>query len=140
MQKGSGFTVIELLFVVLILAIISVVFFVQRDNIQVAARDEKRKTSINAMYYSLEEVFYKQNKYYPRVLTSNLLPSVDKALFTDPNGVELGQTIDEIDDEEVPVESDYRYEAVECDGDECQGYTLRATLENEDDYIKTSRF
>jgi len=40
-------------------------FFVQKDNIQTIANDDKKKTAINAMYYGLEKVFYAKNKFYP---------------------------------------------------------------------------
>ena len=49
MKASRGFTVIELLIVVVLFATASVVFFVQKNNVEVAARDEARKTSINAM-------------------------------------------------------------------------------------------
>jgi len=106
----------------------SMLFFIQKNNVEVAARDETRKTSINAMYYSLEEVYFKQNNSYPRVLNSTILPSVDPDLFKDPSGVKVGE-----------ADSNFSYEASNCDGDACKAYTLRTILENEDDYIKTNR-
>lgn len=123
-----GFTIIELLFIVVLLGAASVLFFVQKNNVEVASRDEVRKTSINAMYYSLEEVFYKNNNFYPRTISETILPSVDPVLFEDPEGVKIGE-----------ADSEYRYEGTNCDGDACKSYTLRTTLENEADYIKTNR-
>lgn len=139
MKHRSGFTVIELVFVVLLLAAASVIFFIQKDNIEVTARDTQRKTAINAMYYGLEEVYYKQHKSYPRTLDAATLPSIDEALFTDPTGIKLGQTTITVDDEEISVESDYRYEPTNCTDNSCKSYTLRTTLENEADFVKTSR-
>lgn len=128
MKYTRGFTVIELLIVVVLLMAASMLFFVQKNNVEVAARDETRKTSINAMYYSLEEVYFKQNNSYPRVLSSSALPSVDPELFKDPNGAKIGE-----------ASSDYSYEGSNCDSGSCKAYTLRTTLQNEDDYIKTNR-
>lgn len=128
MKSSRGFTVIELLVVVAILAASSIIFFVQKNNIEVAARDETRKTSINAMYYGLEEVYYKAHNSYPRTLNSSVLPSIDPELFKDTNGVKIGES-----------SSEYRYEPLNCNGDDCKSYTLRTTLENEADYIKKSR-
>lgn len=126
MNKTShGFTVIEIIFVVALLGLASVIFFVQKNNIEVAASDEQRKTAINAMHYSLEEVYFKQNNAYPRTLNEEILPSVDPALFTDVKGKKIGES-----------ESEYRYEPTNCTDEKCASYTLRATLENEDDYIK----
>lgn len=123
-----GFTVIELLFIIVIIGAASVLFFLQKNNLETARRDEVRKTSINAMYYGLEEVFYKANGYYPRTIDQKVLPSVDPDLFTDTKGVKIGES-----------NSEYRYETANCDGDRCKTYTLRTTLENEADYIKNSR-
>jgi prepilin-type N-terminal cleavage/methylation domain-containing protein len=128
MKSSRGFTVIELLIVVGVLALGSTVFFIQKQNIETAHRDDLRRTSINALYYSLEEVYEKENGSYPRTVSAETLPSVDPELFNDPNGNEIGLG-----------ESDFRYEPTDCDGDDCTGYTLRTTLEQEDDYIKTNR-
>jgi len=125
---SKGFTIIELLFVIVLVGTASVLFFIQKNNLEVAGRDETRKTSINAMYYSIEEVYFKANGFYPRTIDSAVLTSVDPALFSDPNGVKIGES-----------DSQYRYEPYNCDGDKCKNYTLRSTLENEDDYVKTNR-
>lgn len=127
MKSSRGFTVIELLVVVVVLAASSIIFFVQKNNIEVAARDETRKTSINAMYYGLEEVYYKAHNSYPRTINSTVLPSIDPELFKDTNGVKIGES-----------SSEYRYEPLNCNGDDCKSYTLRTSLENEADYIKKS--
>lgn len=128
MKSTRGFTVIELVIVVAILGAASILFFIQKGSIESSGRDSERKTAINAMYYSLEEVYYKENKSYPRTLTTETLPSVDPELFTDPNGVKIGES-----------DSTYRYEPLDCTGDACNGYTLRTTLENEADYVKINR-
>jgi prepilin-type N-terminal cleavage/methylation domain-containing protein len=127
-KRTHGFTVIELIIVVLVLGTASVLFFMQKGNLEIAARDQQRKTAINAMYYSLEEVFYKTNKYYPATIDTTVLPSVDPSLFTDPNDVKIGEAT-----------SNYRYEAVNCVDSKCKSYTLRTTLENEADFIKESK-
>jgi type II secretory pathway pseudopilin PulG len=123
-----GFTLIELFFIIALLITGSILFFIQKNNLEVANRDETRKTSINAMYYGIEEVFYKTNAYYPRTIDSKTLPSVDPVLFADPQGVKIGES-----------NSDYRYETSNCDGDRCKSYSLRTTLENEADFVKTNR-
>lgn len=138
-MKQRGFTVIELLVVIAFLIFAGVLFFVQKNNLEVAARDDKRKTAINAMYYGLEESFFKQNGYYPMELNEKNLTTLDSALFTDPNGIELGQTTEAYNDEEVSVQSDYRYEPTNCSDNKCKSYTLRADLEAEADYIKKNR-
>jgi len=138
-MKQRGFTVIELLIVIAFLIFAGALFFVQKNNLEISTRDDKRKTAINAMYYSLEESFYKQNGYYPMTIDEKNLTTLDKALFTDPSGIKLGQTTQKVDDEEESVQSDYRYEPTNCSDNQCKGYSLRADLEGEADYIKKSR-
>lgn len=138
-MKQRGFTVIELMVVIAFLIFAGVLFVIQKNNLEVAARDDKRKTAINAMYYGLEESFFKQNGYYPAEINEKNLTTLDSALFTDPNGVELGQTTETYNDEEVSVQSDYRYEPTNCSDNKCKSYNLRADLEAEADYVKKNR-
>lgn len=139
MRQRKGFTVIELIFVVLLLAGASLLFFVQKNSLEVAARDEQRKTAINAMYYGLEEIYYKEHNAYPRTLSKATLPFVDPSHFTDPDGIALNQSTLVIDEVEYPVNPTYRYEGKNCTNDTCQAYMLRTSLENEDDFIRTNR-
>ena len=128
MKSTRGFTVIELVIAIVLIGIASAIFFVQKNHVEVAARDDQRKVSINAMYYSLEEVYFAKNGSYPRTINPGVLPSVDPNLFKDPAGVKIGEGT-----------SDFRYEPSNCDGDSCKSYTLRTVLENEADYVKTNR-
>lgn len=128
MKSSKGFTVVELVIVIAFFAAASIIFFIQKNNIEAAARDNVRKTSINALYYGLEEVYFKAHNSYPRTISSDVLTSVDPVLFEDPEGVKIGESA-----------SDFRYEPTACDGDNCKSYTLRTVLENEDDYIKKNR-
>jgi prepilin-type N-terminal cleavage/methylation domain-containing protein len=127
-MKQRGFTVIELLVVIVVLAAVGWLFWQQKNQVESAARDDTRRTAINAMYYNLEDVFYTKNKYYPKTISDKNLTAMDKALFKDPDGAALGTS-----------ESDYRYEPTGCSGDKCEGYTIRALMENEADFVKTSR-
>ena len=127
-KKTQGFTIIELVFVVTLISIACIIFFIQKQNIQVVANDNTEKTAINSMYYSLEEVFYPANQDYPQSISSDNLKSVDPSLFTDPNGVAINT-----------ADSLYSYKPTNCTDNKCKSYTLEATLSNEGDYTKTSR-
>jgi len=126
-KQTNGFTVIEIVFVALIMGIASVLFFIQKNELEISHRDNTAKTAINAMYYSLEEVFYTANKFYPQSISTDNLKSVDPVLFTDSNGIKLGS-----------VGSTYIYKPTNCNDNRCKSYTLKAILENEADYIKKS--
>lgn len=128
-MKRRGFTIIELLVIIVILGIGGWLFFTERASVTAEQRDSTRKTAINAMYYNLEEVYYETNSYYPQSIDSATLRAMDPALFTDPNGIKMGET-----------GADYRYEPTGCTTEgHCTGYTLRSSMEREADYTKTNR-
>ncbi len=129
MKLSRGFTVIEILIVVTILALASILFFTQKSTVAAIGRDDARKTAINSMYHTLESVYYKDTSAYPRVLSAETLPTLQPDLLKDPQGVRIGEG-----------ESDYRYEPTGCtENNQCTGYTLRAILEEEDDFVKKSK-
>lgn len=128
MKRSQGFTIIEIIVVTVFLGAAATLLFIQRNNMVSANRDSQRKTAINAMYYNLEEVFFAKNGYYPATIDNTKLTAVDPALFNDPNSKTLGS-----------AGSDYRYDGLNCTNDQCKGYTLRADLEKEDDFVKSNR-
>ena len=159
-SRQSGFTVIELIVLVAVLAIAGIVAFVQINNLRISNQDSQRKTAVNAMYYALEEVYFKKHQSYPASLTTETLPSVDPTLFTDPDGFTLGKdslTEDELqklidngnasDDLQKRLNAlesgkqpNYHYDATDCDTNgNCKSYTLRADLVSEAQYVKKSR-
>ena len=127
-MRKKGFTVAEIIVVGIFAALLFILFFIQKANVDAMDRDDQRKIAINAMYYALEEAFYAQNGYYPEAISEDVLPVMDPALFTDPLGNNLG-----VDG------STYSYEPANCDNGKCKEYTLKAILEKEDAYIKRNR-
>lgn len=128
MEDKNGFTVVELIVITVILVAAVSLFLLQRADLASSERDNRRKTSINAMYYALEEAYYPTNKSYPAKLDKKVLPSIDPALLNDPAGNAIGKS-----------NSTLRYEPNDCRNEKCQGYTLRADLEKEADFVKESR-
>lgn len=129
MRNRAGFTVIEVIVVLLFVMVAAGLFFTQQLAVSATIRDTNRKTAINAIYYNLEEVFYQQLEYYPQQIDSKTLRAMDPALFTDPNGNKLGEK-----------ESDYTYVGEKCDLEgKCQAYRLSADMEREAEYVKTNR-
>jgi type II secretory pathway pseudopilin PulG len=128
MKHSKGFTVIELIAIIIIVGVTATLLFIQRNNFGAAQRDTQRKIAINAMYYNLEEVFFEKNGYYPSTIDSKTLRAMDPELFTDPYGVKLGE-----------ADSNYRYEPTGCTNTKCTGYSLRSSMEKEADYVKTNR-
>ncbi len=103
-------------------------FFIQKSNLDAFERDEDRKTAINAMYYALEESFYKEHGYYPETISEENIKVIDPALWTDPFGFNLGD-----------ASSSYSYQPANCEQGQCKEYILKATLEKEDAYVKYNR-
>ncbi len=128
MKRKSGFTILEIIIVGVFATLLLILFFVQKANVDAMHRDEQRKEAINAMYYALEESFYAQNGYYPDTISEANIKVIDPALWTDPNGFNLGTEY-----------STYFYEPANCTEGKCKEYILRAELEKEDAYIKRNR-
>ena len=63
-QRQSGFTIVELLIVIVIIGILATLVIVTFSGVQQRARDSERKTDINAIAGQLE-AFYATNGYYP---------------------------------------------------------------------------
>ena len=124
----KGFTVIEIIIVAVFASLLFVLFFIQKQNIDAMDRDEDRKTAINARYYALEESFYKDHGYYPDTINENIITVIDPALWTDPEGFNLGDPL-----------SSYSYEPANCKEGKCKEYILKANLEKEDTYVKYNR-
>ncbi|MDN5275500.1 MAG: hypothetical protein JWN33_149 [Candidatus Saccharibacteria bacterium] len=124
-HRSHGFTVIELLLIIVVIAGAGILFFVQKNTVESIGRDQARKTAINAIYYNLEKVYFAENGSYPQQLTDETFRALDPALLTDPEGHKIGT-----------AESDYRYEATNCNDNACKSYTLRTSLENEADFIR----
>ena len=128
MKSSSGFTVVELLVTIVFLGIVGTILLQQQQSLRVIHRDQDRKVAINAIHYNLEEVVKPTLGGYPRILRAIQLKAMDKELLKDPSGVAVGQPT-----------SEYRYEPTGCNGgDICTGYTLRADLEREADFVKTN--
>lgn len=127
-MSKKGFTVLEIAVVAAFAGLLLLLFFIQKSNIDAMQRDSDRKTAINAMYYALEESFYPEHNYYPESISEENIKVIDPALWTDPDGHNLGDPA-----------SSYSYQAANCKDGKCQEYVLSSRLEKEDTYTKYNR-
>lgn len=143
----KGFTIVELLIVIVVIGILAALVVVTYNGIQQKARDTERKTDINALHGQLE-AYQAQNGKYP-VLGSDTVDGVnnatwraanmkglDPAALQDPKGT--AQTL-----VATPAANVYAYVEAPtgCDngvGGDCTQYTLTATLEGGGTYVKQS--
>jgi len=94
-QKSKGFTIVELLIVIVVIAILATLVIVTFTGIQQKARDSKRETDIDALDSHLE-AFYANNGYYPTITdlqTSSWVASnmkgFDPSALVDPKGASI---------------------------------------------------
>ncbi|HCH34664.1 MAG: hypothetical protein UY35_C0007G0010 [Candidatus Saccharibacteria bacterium GW2011_GWC2_48_9] len=139
MRKTDGFTIIELLVVVVLFLSMCGLFLYQKNNVEAMGRDDRRKADINTLYHNLEKVYYAKNSAYPATLSTKTLPAVQADTFKDPVGIAVNEL--RVDDDLIgtTTRSTYTYEPTDCKDNQCSGYTLRANLEKEADYVRKSQ-
>jgi prepilin-type N-terminal cleavage/methylation domain-containing protein len=141
-RNNRGFTIVELLIVIVVIGILAALVVVTYSGIQEKARDTERKTDVGALYSKLEE-YQAENAKYPTLdnlndstwVAANLV-GLDTQAQKDPKGADT-------DLADAAAANVYSYVATpaDCDngaGGDCTGYTLTATLEAGSTYSKTS--
>lgn len=146
-QRQSGFTIVELLIVIVIIGILATLVIVTFSGVQQRARDSERKTDINAVAGQLEAFYANKGFYPPRAdfqsttfRSANEIRIDDKA-FADPSSPNTKTFNDNIAPDPVPngTARVYYYDARNADGtacdtagDQCAQYTVSASLEGND--------
>lgn len=138
-QKSKGFTIVELLIVIVVIAILATLVIVTFTGIQQRARDSKRQTDVNAIDSHLE-AFYADNGYYPSLadlqdtasggFVQTQLKGLPVDALTDPKGGAITGSAP------APGTYAYSYVATGCtttsktdSSNQCTGFTLTAELE-----------
>ena len=120
LKKQSGFTLLELLIVIVIIGILALIIVPGLASGPKRARDAQRKTDIRAVKNALE-TYYNDNNAYPpgnySGLTTYLVNSYIPSMPADPKGGSYTYT---------PSPSG-------CAAGACTSFTLSATLENTKD-------
>ncbi|PID30332.1 hypothetical protein CR973_02935 [Candidatus Saccharibacteria bacterium] len=155
LKNKKGFTIVELLIVIVVIGILATLVIVTFTGMQQKARNTQRQTDINAIQ-SHVEAFYAQNGFYPSIgdLTSSAVRSaqmkgLDPEALLDPK-----QSTGTISGTAVAANT-YQYSYVasassgtcvtdaQADADNpadtgCDTYVLTAHLEGGSDYVKQS--
>lgn len=139
-NKSKGFTIVELLIVIVVIGILATLVIVTFTGIQQKARNSQRQTDINAVD-SHVEAYFAANGYYPTLadlnsdsFRTNNLKGLDPQALIDPKGGSIQGTTDS---------SHYSYVAsasagsgLTCDNtqpssttNQCDAFVLTATLE-----------
>ena len=84
-KAQSGFTIIELLIVIAIIAILAGLVLNNFQGAQAKARDTQRVTDVNNIHSKLEE-YHQENNGYPNTFTAATFPGIDAESLRDPRG------------------------------------------------------
>jgi prepilin-type N-terminal cleavage/methylation domain-containing protein len=144
-EKSKGFTIVELLIVIVVIAILATLVIVTFTGIQQKARDSKRQTDVDALDSHLE-AFYANNGYYPTITdltsatwVSNNLKGLDPSALNDPKGNTITGN--------APANGTYAYSYVttgcttnlaSSSTNECTSFALTAELEAGGTFAKSS--
>lgn len=139
-QKQSGFTIVELLIVIVIIGILAGLVITTFIGIQARGRDSERQTDLKAIQGQLE-AFFADNGYYPNALDLNSdtwrqgKMTLDKKALADPSNA----TTQAVTGTAPTADRNYFYQSwsdqqrtVVCAataGAQCLGYTLTANKE-----------
>lgn len=149
-NKAKGFTIVELLIVIVVIGILATLVIVTFTGIQQKARDSKRKTDLNALD-SHAEAYYASNGYYPTLkdlqtasFLSTSLKGFDPSALTDPKGGAISGTTSATNYSYVAAASSTS--TASCDNtvassstNACDSFTATATLEGTTTpYVKKS--
>lgn len=140
-KRNQGFTIIELLIVIVVIGILALLVITTYSGIQAKARNSQRQSDIKNLQTALEG-FYQDKGYYPTLGQLNTAAFLDENLrgldteaLSDPSNPGNTTLV------AAPAERSYSYQATDSDGaacaadaDEvttCARYTITATYEGE---------
>lgn len=142
-NRSKGFTIVELLIVIVVIAILATLVIVTFTGIQQKARDSQRQTDINAIDSHLE-AYYATNGKYPLLtdlnsgtFRSSYMRGLDAQALVSPKGA----TITGSDSSGTQEAYGYVPTPTGCDNTttDCTGFKLTAQLEASSTvYTKTS--
>lgn len=136
-KQAKGFTIVELLIVIVVIGILALLVITTYSGIQAKARNSKRQTDIQSLQTQLE-AFFSQNGYYPSLTDMNSqtwlgtnMKSLDQNALIDPSNPTQSKTL-----LSAPAAKSYAYAVTDSSGNSCETddttcakYTLTATYE-----------
>ncbi len=132
LRKESGFTIIELLIVIVVIGILAGLVMNVFTGIQADGRDAERKTDLEAMEGHLEAYAAKNNGVYPTSADVDDVSADATFISTNFDGLDTDAMIDPTSgDEYVYTATPSTPSACDNATTECSGYTLCADLETD---------
>ena len=136
-KQNKGFTIVELLIVIVVIGILALLVITTYSGIQAKARNTKRATDVKSLQTKLE-AFYNDNGYYPSLtdmksdtwIASNM-KGMDLTSMQDPSNPSQSHTM-----VATPTAKSYAYAVTDSSGNSCEAndqncakYVLTATYE-----------
>lgn len=136
-KSNQGFTIVELLIVIVVIGILALLVITTYSGIQAKARNSKRQSDVKSLQTQLE-AFFSQNGYYPSLTDMNNsawlgtnMKSLDQNALIDPSNPTQSKTL-----VTAPALKSYSYAVTNsagasCEADDttCAKYTLTASYE-----------
>jgi prepilin-type N-terminal cleavage/methylation domain-containing protein len=143
-RNQSGFTIIELVAVIVIIGVLLVLIIFTHAGVQRSERDTERQRDVKALHTELE-AYYALNNHYPTISDVNdshwrstNMKGLDDDVLQDPNNA--SSTLSD-----QPAKNVYAYvvtsaKGTNCDNQKtpCTEYTLTATLEAGGTFVKNN--
>lgn len=145
LQKDQrGFTIVELLIVIVVIGILAALVITTFTGIQQKARNTERNTDVKALHGQVE-AYYAQKGYYPSLTDindsswrSSNMKGLDQEALKDPKGT--GYTV-----ASSAAANTYSYAVTNSSGGSCEAddttcttYTITATLEGGGTFTKSN--
>jgi len=136
-KRNQGFTIVELLIVIVVIGILALLVITTYSGIQAKARNSKRSSDVATIQTQLE-AFYQNSGYYPSLSDMNSaswlstnMKSLDTGALVDPSNPTQSKTL-----VASPTAKSYSYQVTDGSGASCESadtncakYTLTATYE-----------
>jgi prepilin-type N-terminal cleavage/methylation domain-containing protein len=136
-KRNQGFTIVELLIVIVVIGILALLVITTYSGIQAKARNSKRSSDVATVQTQLE-AFFQNSGYYPSLADMNSsswlstnMKSLDTGALVDPSNATQSKTL-----VGSPAAKSYAYAVTDSSGASCETtdtncakYTLTATYE-----------
>ncbi|CAN5709760.1 hypothetical protein BH23PAT2_BH23PAT2_02920 [soil metagenome] len=141
-SKQKGFTIIELLIVIVVIGILATITIVALGGANARARDSKRESDISSTHNAIEAYYAIGSSQYPTLTELNDGTTVDgvDGEIRDPKAVPADTV--SFFDAATPTRYGYVPVPAGCDNSTtiCTGYTLTAQRESStEDIVRTAR-
>ena len=147
-NRNKGFTIVELLIVIVVIGILALLVITTYSGIQAKARNSKRSSDIKSIQTNVE-AFFTSAGYYPSRADMNTaswrsapdhLKSFDQNALKDPSSTDCDPATSTATSHPCLIQAvqakSYSYDVTDKDGNSCEGddttctkYTLTATFE-----------